>query len=84
MNCYINFAVSRLWLHDRYFPTVLIVLLAVFNDGAMIALSKDRVIASRTPNRWDLRSIFTRGALRPPTASSSVGLPEIMNQCAAF
>ncbi len=27
----------------RYFPTILIVLLAVFNDGAMIALSKDRV-----------------------------------------
>lgn len=24
----------------RYFPTILIVLLAVFNDGAMIALSK--------------------------------------------
>jgi hypothetical protein len=26
----------------RYFPTILIVLLAVFNDGAMIALSKVR------------------------------------------
>lgn len=27
-------------LYNFYFPTVLIVLLAVFNDGAMIALSK--------------------------------------------
>ncbi len=38
-------------LLPRYFPTILIVLLAVFNDGAMIALSKDRVIPSQTPNR---------------------------------
>lgn len=29
--------------YNGYFPTILIVLLAVFNDGAMIALSKDRV-----------------------------------------
>ncbi len=45
----------------RYFPTILIVLLAVFNDGAMIALSKDRVIASPVPNHWDLKSIFIVG-----------------------
>ena len=45
----------------RYFPTILIVLLAVFNDGAMIALSKDRVVASPVPNHWDLRSIFIVG-----------------------
>ncbi len=45
----------------RYFPTLLIVLMAVFNDGAMIALSKDRVVASRTPNRWNLPSIFAQG-----------------------
>ena len=32
-----------LLLRLRFFPTILIVLLAVFNDGAMIALSKDRV-----------------------------------------
>ena len=45
----------------RYFPTILIVLLAVFNDGAMIALSKDRVVASPVPNHWDLKSIFIVG-----------------------
>jgi hypothetical protein len=27
-------------IYDWYFPTILIVMLAVFNDGAMIALSK--------------------------------------------
>ena len=36
-------------------------LLAVFNDGAMIALSKDKVTPSRIPNRWNLNSIFITG-----------------------
>ena len=48
-------------LHRRYFPTILIVLLAVFNDGAMIALSKDRVRASPLPDTWSLRNIFVSG-----------------------
>ena len=30
-------------IYNFYFPTILIVLLAVFNDGAMIALSKVRL-----------------------------------------
>ncbi|KAL4418761.1 hypothetical protein ABPG77_005772 [Micractinium sp. CCAP 211/92] len=48
-------------IYDWYFPTILIVLLAVFNDGAMIALSKDTVTPSRLPNRWNLTSIFLDG-----------------------
>ena len=47
--------------HVRYFPTLLVVLLAVFNDGAMIARAKDRVQSSRTPNRWNLTAIFLEG-----------------------
>lgn len=35
-------------LYDFYFPTILIVLLAVFNDGAMIALSKVTLLKSST------------------------------------
>ena len=45
----------------RYFPTLLTVLLAVFNDGAMIALSKDRVTPSQLPNSWKLQNIFISG-----------------------
>ena len=41
-------------------------LLAVFNDGAMIALSKDRVVASRMPNSWHLGAIFGQGAPSNP------------------
>jgi hypothetical protein len=35
--------------------------MAVFNDGAMIALAKDKVEASKQPNRWNLRNIFLMG-----------------------
>lgn len=48
-------------IYDWFFPTILIVLLAVFNDGAMIALSKDKVVPSHVPNRWNLNSIFITG-----------------------
>jgi H+-transporting ATPase len=37
-------------LYNFYFPTILIVLLAVFNDGAMIALSK--VTTAPFQSRW--------------------------------
>ena len=56
--CLCNSALAHM---RRYFPTLLIVLLAVFNDGAMIALSKDRVVASRMPNSWHLGAIFGQG-----------------------
>lgn len=48
-------------IYDWYFPTILIVIMAVFNDGAMIALSKDRVVASQLPNSWNLNNIFIMG-----------------------
>jgi len=50
-------------IYDWFFPTILIVLLAVFNDGAMIALSKDKVVPSHVPNRWNLYSIFLTGII---------------------
>ncbi|KAG2433300.1 hypothetical protein HXX76_008366 [Chlamydomonas incerta] len=48
-------------IYDWYFPTILIVIMAVFNDGAMIALAKDRVEPSRQPNAWNLKNIFLMG-----------------------
>ncbi|PNH02174.1 Plasma membrane ATPase [Tetrabaena socialis] len=48
-------------IYDWYFPTILIVIMAVFNDGAMIALAKDRVTPSRQPNAWNLKNIFLMG-----------------------
>jgi H+-transporting ATPase len=48
-------------IYNWYFPTILIVIMAVFNDGAMIALSKDKVVASKLPNAWNLTNIFIMG-----------------------
>jgi len=48
-------------IHDWYFPPLLIVLLAIFNDGAMIALSKDNVKPSQNPDAWFLNKVFTAG-----------------------
>ncbi|KAG1652728.1 hypothetical protein FOA52_007442 [Chlamydomonas sp. UWO 241] len=48
-------------IYDWYFPTILIVIMAVFNDGAMIALAKDRVVPSKLPNSWNLKNIFLMG-----------------------
>ena len=56
-----QFLMIKTILHHRYFPTLLTVLLAVFNDGAMIALSKDRVTPSQLPNSWKLQNIFICG-----------------------
>lgn len=64
------------WGLFQYFPTLLIVLLAVFNDGAMIALSKDRVVASSTPNVWTLPSIFITGNAPPPAKQVQLKIRE--------
>jgi len=67
------------------------VLLAVFNDGAMIALSKDRVVASRMPNSWHLGAIFGQGArsarcgaspaAHADACSSVFSLADLVEQC---
>jgi len=43
---------------DFYFPTVLIVILAIANDGSMLSISKDRVSPSETPDQWKLGQLF--------------------------
>eukprot|EP00121_Abeoforma_whisleri_P013052 Awhi_evm1s12051 len=50
-------------LYDFNFPTILIVLFAVFNDGAMISLSKDIVKPSSNPDAWFLKKIFANGLI---------------------
>jgi H+-transporting ATPase len=43
---------------DWYFPTIAIVLLAIFNDGCMLSVSKDCVLPSEVPDNWNLHEIF--------------------------
>ncbi|KAF8980329.1 plasma membrane H+-ATPase [Entomortierella lignicola] len=44
------------WRFD--FPPFLVLILAVLNDGTILTISKDNVIASQYPNHWDLKEIF--------------------------
>eukprot|EP00121_Abeoforma_whisleri_P013345 Awhi_evm1s12309 len=50
-------------LYDFNFPTILIVLFAILNDGAMISLSKDIVKASKNPDAWFLKKLFANGLI---------------------
>eukprot|EP01103_Thecamoeba_quadrilineata_P009774 TRINITY_DN197_c0_g2_i1.p1 TRINITY_DN197_c0_g2~~TRINITY_DN197_c0_g2_i1.p1 ORF type:complete len:936 (-),score=226.49 TRINITY_DN197_c0_g2_i1:96-2903(-) len=42
------------------FPTLLIVILAILNDGTIITISKDRVKPSPKPEEWKLSLLFIR------------------------
>ncbi|ELR11003.1 plasmamembrane proton-efflux P-type ATPase [Acanthamoeba castellanii str. Neff] len=44
--------------YDWYFPTIGCVLLAIFNDGSMLTISKDKVKPSKEPEHWNLLEIF--------------------------
>jgi H+-transporting ATPase len=44
--------------YDWYFPTIACVLLAIFNDGSMLTISKDKVKPSKEPEHWNLLEIF--------------------------
>ncbi|KAL6068416.1 Plasma membrane ATPase, variant 2 [Balamuthia mandrillaris] len=44
--------------YDFYFPTILIAILAVLNDGTILTISKDRAKPSQTPDEWNLPVIF--------------------------
>ncbi|OQR99941.1 P-type ATPase (P-ATPase) Superfamily [Achlya hypogyna] len=41
-----------------YFPTILVVVLAILNDGTILTISKDNVTASRSPDSWKLKQVF--------------------------
>nr|CCA26167.1 autoinhibited H+ ATPase putative [Albugo laibachii Nc14] len=41
-----------------YFPTLLVVILAILNDGTILTISKDNVIASPRPDSWKLKQVF--------------------------
>eukprot|EP01111_Echinosteliopsis_oligospora_P011683 TRINITY_DN3911_c0_g1_i1.p1 TRINITY_DN3911_c0_g1~~TRINITY_DN3911_c0_g1_i1.p1 ORF type:complete len:636 (+),score=195.44 TRINITY_DN3911_c0_g1_i1:3-1910(+) len=41
-----------------YFPTIIVVIIAILNDGTILTISKDRVSPSPTPDQWKLPEIF--------------------------
>eukprot|EP01094_Clydonella_sp_ATCC50884_P029853 TRINITY_DN950_c0_g1_i5.p1 TRINITY_DN950_c0_g1~~TRINITY_DN950_c0_g1_i5.p1 ORF type:complete len:947 (+),score=188.27 TRINITY_DN950_c0_g1_i5:51-2891(+) len=45
-------------IFDYMFPTLVIAIMAILNDGAVLTISKDAVKPSPTPDHWNLRRIF--------------------------
>jgi len=45
-------------IFDFYFPTIVIAIMALLNDGTILTISKDRVRASKTPDHWYLPRVF--------------------------
>ncbi|CAF4415125.1 unnamed protein product, partial [Adineta steineri] len=41
------------------FPSFMVLILAILNDGTIMTISKDRVQPSPYPNKWNLSEIFT-------------------------
>ena len=40
------------------FPSFMVLIIALLNDGTILTLSVDRVLPSNTPDSWDLAEIF--------------------------
>ncbi|KAA8496232.1 Plasma membrane ATPase [Porphyridium purpureum] len=53
-----TFGILTVAYNTWYFPTVLTLIMAICNDGAMISLSKDNVEYSKGPDQWKLKNIF--------------------------
>jgi len=50
------FLLTAIW--DFLYPTLIIVILAITNDGTILTISRDRVKPSPKPDRWNLFQIF--------------------------
>jgi H+-transporting ATPase len=50
---------ALIWHFD--FSPFMVLIIAVLNDGTIMAISKDRVKPSQTPDSWKLKEIFTTG-----------------------
>jgi H+-transporting ATPase len=47
------------WQFD--FPSFMVLIIAVLNDGTIMTLSLDRVLPSTTPDEWNLAEVFAYG-----------------------
>ncbi|KAM0831688.1 hypothetical protein ACQ4PT_065389 [Festuca glaucescens] len=52
---------ASIWEYD--FPPFMVLIIAILNDGTIMAISKDRVKPSRRPDSWRLNEIFATGVV---------------------
>uniref|UniRef100_A0ACD5XH68 Uncharacterized protein n=1 Tax=Avena sativa TaxID=4498 RepID=A0ACD5XH68_AVESA len=52
---------ASIWEYD--FPPFMVLIIAILNDGTIMAVSKDRVKPSQSPDSWKLDEIFATGVV---------------------
>ncbi|XP_044376678.1 ATPase 10, plasma membrane-type [Triticum aestivum] len=52
---------ASIWEYD--FPPFMVLIIAILNDGTIMAISKDRVKPSGSPDSWKLNEIFATGVV---------------------
>ncbi|KAM3231012.1 hypothetical protein ACQJBY_061272 [Aegilops geniculata] len=52
---------ASIWEYD--FPPFMVLVIAILNDGTIMAISKDRVKPSGSPDSWKLNEIFATGVV---------------------
>jgi H+-transporting ATPase len=50
------FLLTVIW--DFLYPTLIIVILAITNDGTILTISRDRVKPSEKPDKWNLFGVI--------------------------
>mmetsp|Transcript_15245 Transcript_15245/g.38765 ORF Transcript_15245/g.38765 Transcript_15245/m.38765 type:complete len:955 (-) Transcript_15245:84-2948(-) len=68
-----------------YFPTILIVILAVLNDGTILTISRDNVTASPLPDHWRLLELYAiAGVLGSYLSGCTVALFALARETTIF
>lgn len=45
------------------FPPFLVLIIALLNDGSIMSISTDRVVPSKSPDKWEFRQLFTTATI---------------------
>jgi H+-transporting ATPase len=51
------------WPSFFHMPVIMLMLITLLNDGTLIAIGYDNVVASREPEKWNLRVLFSLGCV---------------------
>lgn len=61
----------KAWPNFFHMPVLMLMLITLLNDGTLIAIGYDRAIASKAPEKWNLRVLFAVGGVLAAVACLS-------------
>lgn len=66
-----NYPDTRPWPAFFHMPVLMLMLITLLNDGTLIAIGYDNAIPSKTPERWNLKVLYTIGSVMAAVACVS-------------